>query len=430
MTTPATSSVVAKRPAGMLRLYSACGVIGQGRRHVGLDEARRDDVRGDAAAAQLARERPGEADERALGCGVVDLTRRAVEPDHARDQDDAPPLGAQHPLRRALDDAERAAEVRRDDAVEVVLGHAQQQRVLRDAGIGDDDLDRTQLLLDLGERGVDGSGIRHIGADGERAFRALTRAGGHGDLVALRDEALGDGTADAAVASCDQDDAIGGHGALPGAGRDEPHQPIGAMFDTPRPHWDADTGLDERPSRERQRILTARLRSRRPPSPHRRRRPHTRRPVALPQPAPAPYAIRRRRPPNRHRPPTAAAPAYGSQRRPRTAPRPPTARPYGGYAPAEDQHARDRVAGLLARRPADHPVHRLGRRNHHRSHVPRADQADRRAGPRMGLPARSWGASASAFVVLGMIVFFAFLPAADRGCQHRHLTGPIGPLPA
>ena len=137
---------------------------------------------------------------------------RAVEADDARDQDDAPPPRAQHALGCALDDAERPAEVRGDDAVEVVLAHPQEQRVLRDAGVRHDDLHRTELRLDLGERGVDGRGIRHIRSDGERAFGTLAGPGGDGDLVALRDEALGDGAADAAVASGDEDDAIGGHG--------------------------------------------------------------------------------------------------------------------------------------------------------------------------------------------------------------------------
>ena len=38
------------------------------------------------------------------------------------------------------------------------------------------------------------------------------------DAVALRDEALGDGAADAAVPAGDEDDAIGGHEVLPEVG--------------------------------------------------------------------------------------------------------------------------------------------------------------------------------------------------------------------
>ena len=92
--------------------------------------------------------------------------------------------------------------------------HAQQQRVARDAGVGDDDLDRAELRLDLGEGGVDRCGIGHVGADGEGSVRALAGAGGDGDAVALRHELLGDGEADAAVAAGDEYGAGRGHGVV------------------------------------------------------------------------------------------------------------------------------------------------------------------------------------------------------------------------
>ena len=72
------------------------------------------------------------------------------------------------------------------------------------------------VRLDLGERGIDGRGIRHVRSHGERALGTLAGARGHGDLVAGGDEALGDGAADAAVSAGDEDDAIGGHGDAPG----------------------------------------------------------------------------------------------------------------------------------------------------------------------------------------------------------------------
>ena len=92
-----------------------------------------------------------------------------------------------------------------------------------------------RVALHLGERGVDGRGIRHIRAHRERSLGTLARAGGDGDPVALRDEALGDGAADAAVSAGDEDDAIGGHGGAPGSVVTDPHQPSGAAFDTPGP---------------------------------------------------------------------------------------------------------------------------------------------------------------------------------------------------
>ena len=207
--TLATSDGAAKRPAGIDCLYWACCVFGQLGRHVGLDEARGDDVGGDVAAAELARDRAGHADEAGLRRGVVDLAGAAEQADDARDQDDAAELGLQHALRRALDDAERAAEVGVDDVGEVLLRHPQQQRVARDARVGDDDLDRSELLLDLGEGRIDRGGVGHIRADGERTIRSLAAAGGHRDTVALGDELFGDRVADAAIATGDEDGARG-----------------------------------------------------------------------------------------------------------------------------------------------------------------------------------------------------------------------------
>src|SRR3712207_378822 len=70
---------------GLLRLR-------QLRRHIGLDEARGDDVRGDASAAELTGDRPGEAHQAALRRRVVHLARAAEEAHHAGDEDDAAEL--------------------------------------------------------------------------------------------------------------------------------------------------------------------------------------------------------------------------------------------------------------------------------------------------------------------------------------------------
>jgi hypothetical protein len=76
---------------------------------------------------------------------------------------------------------------------------------------------RAERVLDLGERGIDGRGIRDIRPHGQRPLGTLAGARGDGHAVALGDEALGDGTADAAVSAGDEDDAIGGHGEAPGS---------------------------------------------------------------------------------------------------------------------------------------------------------------------------------------------------------------------
>ena len=163
-------------------------LLGQLGGHVGLDEARGDDVRGDAARSELAGDGSRHAHEPGLRRGVVDLPGRAEQPDDAGDQDDAPELRLEHALRRALDDAEGAAEVGVDDLVEVVFAHAHQQRVAGDAGVRDDDLDRAEFCFDLGESGVERRGIRDVGAHRERALGALAGTGGDRDPVALGDE--------------------------------------------------------------------------------------------------------------------------------------------------------------------------------------------------------------------------------------------------
>ena len=63
---------------------------------------------------------------------------------------------------RPLGDAVRAGEVGVDDALERLLAHPQQQRVVGDAGVGDQHLDRPELGLDRAERGVDLLGRRDV----------------------------------------------------------------------------------------------------------------------------------------------------------------------------------------------------------------------------------------------------------------------------
>ena len=83
--------------------------------------------------------------------------------------------------------------------------HPQQQRVGGDAGVGDQHLDRAVLLLDLREGGVDGLRVGDVARHVEGPLRGAAAAVGDGDLVAVGEERLGDGAADAAVAAGDED---------------------------------------------------------------------------------------------------------------------------------------------------------------------------------------------------------------------------------
>src|SRR4051812_323759 len=98
-----------REPAGRDRLdVGRLRLLGQDGGHVGLDEARRDDVGGDAPAAELAGHGAGDADQPGLAGGVVHLTRRAVEPHHAGDEHDAAPPEPDHAFAGPADAAEGA----------------------------------------------------------------------------------------------------------------------------------------------------------------------------------------------------------------------------------------------------------------------------------------------------------------------------------
>src|SRR5690554_4520982 len=100
-------------------LVRGLGRLGQLGRHRRLDEPGGDDVRGDAAPAELAGHGPGDADQPGLGCRVVDLTGPAVQPDDGGDEHDAPTPEADHALARAPHAAEGPGEVDVEDRLEV-----------------------------------------------------------------------------------------------------------------------------------------------------------------------------------------------------------------------------------------------------------------------------------------------------------------------
>src|SRR2546421_716041 len=179
-------------------------VLGQHRRHVGLDVPGRHDVRGDAAGTEFPRDRPGQPDQPRLARRVVGLPRRAEVADDRGDEDDPPPAGAQHLRGGPLRDPPGTGEVGLDHPGPLLLGHPQQQRVLGDPGVRDQYLDRPQLRLDGAERGVHLSRVGDVALDAEESFRRAGTAVRHGHLVALLRERLGDGQADPPVTPGDE----------------------------------------------------------------------------------------------------------------------------------------------------------------------------------------------------------------------------------
>ena len=132
---------------------------------------RRDDrVDGDLRARELHRPRPREGHDPGLGRGVVRLAEVAVLAGGRADDDDPAALALlAHPHRRRARARERAAQVRPDDEVEVLVGHLPQHLVAQHARVGDHDVQPAELLTARAT-----SASARGGADGT----------GHGDRLA------------------------------------------------------------------------------------------------------------------------------------------------------------------------------------------------------------------------------------------------------
>ena len=120
-------------------------------------------VDGDVAAADLLRQRLGEADQRRLGGGVVGLAGVAAAADHRGDLDDAAVARLHHAAQHRLRQPEHGLEVGLDDRVPLLVLHPQQQVVARDAGVVDQDRDRRRSCDSIAaERGVDRRGVGDV----------------------------------------------------------------------------------------------------------------------------------------------------------------------------------------------------------------------------------------------------------------------------
>lgn len=127
---------------------------------------------GDAARGVLLRQRLGQADEPRLGRGVVRLPGVAHQAGDRAYVDDPPAFRARHLPADRLAGVERALEVDGKHAVEVLLGHLQQQLVAGDACVVDEDVDAAEVLADPAEGFLDERKVGHVafvgrGADAE-----------------------------------------------------------------------------------------------------------------------------------------------------------------------------------------------------------------------------------------------------------------------
>src|SRR5512134_884438 len=186
---------------------------------VGLDVAGRDRVDGNALAHHFLRQRLGEARHARLGGGVVGLAELALDGVHRGDVHHAPPAALDHAVDHLARDVEHAVEVGVDHRHPVLLGHALEHRVARDAGVVDQDVHRPDHRAHVVEHLGAGLEVRHVALGGVHAMAlaphrlqplglalvARQAAGDH--RVAGRGEARADRRADAAHAARDEDDA-------------------------------------------------------------------------------------------------------------------------------------------------------------------------------------------------------------------------------
>ena len=131
--------------------------------HVGVDDAGRHRVDGDALAPHLARERAREAEQAGLGGGVVRLARVAALGDDGRDVHDAAPAGLEHVVERAARAVEGAVQVDVDDVLPLVGRHADREAVLAHAGVVDEDEHGSEALAHLLEGGHDLLAVGDVG---------------------------------------------------------------------------------------------------------------------------------------------------------------------------------------------------------------------------------------------------------------------------
>ena len=132
-----------------------------------VDEARRNGVHRDALGSELPGQRPGERDDSALGCRVVDLKWAPGLGARRGDVHDAAPPGGDHVGQHGLAAVEGPGEVDRDHPV--IRGPLDLEELLEgsDAGVVDEDRRRPEPFPYLRHCVVDASPVGHIDGQAE-----------------------------------------------------------------------------------------------------------------------------------------------------------------------------------------------------------------------------------------------------------------------
>ena len=145
------------------------------RKHVRLDQPRRDAVHPDAAAGHLARERARHRDQAAFRRGVIRLTDDAAQSGYRCDVDHGAAPLLEHDGKRGVRQRERAIEIRLHDVFPLLLGHVEHQRVAADPGVVDEPIECPESGHDV----VDDRVIAGIIANVARIRMQPLAVGGH-----------------------------------------------------------------------------------------------------------------------------------------------------------------------------------------------------------------------------------------------------------
>src|SRR5699024_1290611 len=176
--------------------------------HVGLDEPRRDAVRGRSRTGEFERDGAREAEQPALGRGVVRLAVVALLGDDARNVDQPPVLGVADVLEEGVRTVEHATQVHVHDALPVLAAHVRERPIDGDAGVVHEHVDRAEQLVDpitesvdfvrFGDVGLERNGGSTLVLDGlcRLVGGGLRRSVVHDDGRAVATELLGDSASD------------------------------------------------------------------------------------------------------------------------------------------------------------------------------------------------------------------------------------------
>src|SRR5690606_33169206 len=149
--------------------------LGNSGDHLGIDITWRDGVHGHAEACAFLRQGLGKSMDTALGGRIIDLAVLAGLSIDRADVDDAPPASLLHAREAGLGHVEASTEVDAKHLVPIVEAHLEQRPIARDAGVVDQDVNRSDLLL-------------HPAASSQRRFviADVPLVGGDAGLVAER----------------------------------------------------------------------------------------------------------------------------------------------------------------------------------------------------------------------------------------------------